>query len=137
MDSNNLGQDLTFILISLYQKMDSSVTIYTIFMNIQYLFIIVTSVYSYYFMNKVLKSTPKDCELTKSEKTQVILLLLLNTLISWAIFSVGWKNKLPTKSAQVNKYVKIMILTLVGVAIAGFVLSILLVALNPAGQIGR
>jgi len=88
-------------------------------------------------MDKVVKETPNDCALTKSEKIQVIILLIFNTLISWAIFSFGWKKNLPTKSKQVNKYLKNIIFTLVGIALLGIITTIVLVATNPSAQMSK
>ena len=99
-------------------------------MNIQTISFLLISAYSYYFMNKVLKTTAKDCALTKSEKIQVIITLLLNTVISWGIYSFGWKKKLPTKSKQVDKYLKNIILSLIAIGVIGIVLAILLNALK-------
>ncbi len=99
---------------------------------------IIFSAYSLYLMDKVRKNTKKkDSRLTRSEKIQVILLLLLNTLPSWIIFSFGWKKKLPVKSKQVNRYVLVIFGTLIGLAILGIVVAVLLSAINPAGQINR
>jgi glycerol uptake facilitator-like aquaporin len=105
--------------------------------NFQLIYTIALSAYSYYLMSKVLKNTPKDCELTKNEKTQVIILLLLNTLISWVIFSFGWKQKLPTKTKQVNKYLRNILVTLLVIALVSFFLAIVLIAINPARQLNR
>ena len=88
-------------------------------------------------MKKTLKNTLKDGPLTKKEKIQIIILLIFNTIFSWAIFSFGWKNKLPTKSKQVNRYIKNILITLVGVAIVAVIFSVLLVAINPAAQIKK
>ncbi len=104
-------------------------------MDTKTILFVVLSVYSYYFMNNTLKHTPKDGPLTKNEQIQVIILLIFNTLFSWAIFSFGWKKQLPTKSKQVNRYLKNIIITLVGIAIVAVFVSILLVAINPSAQI--
>ncbi len=106
-------------------------------MNLQLFLTIILSAYSYYFMDKVLKNTPNDVELTKSEKTQVIVLLLLNTLISFLIFSFGWKSKLPSKSKQVNKYLRNILLILVGLGVLGILLAIFFVAINTATHISN
>lgn len=97
-------------------------------MNIQTMLFLLISAYSYYFMNKVLDTTSKDCELTKNEKIQVIITLLLNTVISWGIYSFGWKKRLPTKAKQVDKYLKNIILSLIGIGIAGIILAIVISA---------
>lgn len=106
-------------------------------MNPKTILFIALSLYSYYFMDRTLKNTQKDGPLTKNEKIQVIALLIFNTIFSWAIFSFGWKSKLPTKSKQVNKYLKNIFITLIGIAIVGVALSVLLVAVNPASQIKK
>ncbi|MCR4329037.1 MAG: hypothetical protein NUV65_00650 [Candidatus Roizmanbacteria bacterium] len=97
-------------------------------MNTQTIFVILVSAYTYYFMDTVLRSNPKDGALTKSEKIQVIILLILNTLISWAILSFGWKKKLPIKSKHVNKYLKIILVSLVVIAIIAVFITIILSA---------
>lgn len=106
-------------------------------MNPKTVLFIVLSLYSYYFMDRTLKNTQKDGPLTKNEKIQVIALLIFNTIFSWAIFSFGWKKKLPTKSKQVNKYLKNIFITLIVIAIAGVLFSMLLIAVNPASQIKK
>jgi len=108
-----------------------------IIMDAKTVLFIALSFYSYYFMDRTLKNTPKDGPLTKKEKIQVIILLILNTIFSWAIFSFGWKNKLPTKSKQVNKYFKNIFISLIGIAIVAVILSALLIATNPASQIKK
>jgi len=97
-------------------------------MDVQTMFLILVSAYTYYFMDKVLKSNPKDGALTKNEKIQVIILLIFNTLISWAILSFGWKKKLPIKSKQVNRYVKVILVSLVVIAIIAVFIAIILSA---------
>lgn len=106
-------------------------------MDVQTVAFIALSVYSWYFMQKVLKSTPRDCRLTKSEKIQVIITLLLNTIVSWAIYNYGWKKRLPTKSRQVNIYVKNIIIALIVIALVAFFIAIVLIAINPVGQINQ
>lgn len=106
-------------------------------MNARNIFYIVLSLYSYYFMSKTVKNTSKDCALTKNEKIQVIILLIFNTLFSWIIFSFGWKKQLPTKSKQVNKYARNIFVTLILIAIAAVILSVFLIAINPAAQIKK
>ncbi|MFZ2026337.1 MAG: hypothetical protein WAV30_03570 [Microgenomates group bacterium] len=106
-------------------------------MNPKTILFIILTLYSYYLMSRTLKNTQKDGPLTKSEKVQVILLLIFNTIFSWAIFSFGWKKQLPIKSKQVNRYMKNILITLIGIAIAGVILSALLIAINPAAQIKK
>lgn len=106
-------------------------------MDFQLLFVILLSAYTFYFMNNVIKKSRADGLLASGEKLQVILLLIFNTLPSWLIFYLGWKKKFPKKAKQVNKYLFIIIGTLVGLAILGVVVSILLIAINPAGQMQR
>ena len=81
-------------------------------------------------MKKVLDTTPSDCELTKNEKIQVITTMVLSTLFAWLVFNAGWKNKLPTKVAQVNKYLKNMTIGLVVIGIIGVLISVVMVALS-------
>jgi hypothetical protein len=84
-------------------------------------------------MEKVLKES-KDGELTKTEKIQVIILLIFNTLISWVIFYLGWREKLPIKLRQVNRYLKNILLALLLIAFLGILVAVILVAINPARQ---
>jgi len=98
-------------------------------MNI--ILLLILSIYTYFFMKKVLKNTPEDCPLTKSEKIQVILLLLFNTLISWIMLSLGWRKMLPTKSKQVNHYMRNIILIIVAIGVLAVILTLDLTALNP------
>lgn len=95
------------------------------------IYLIVIFIYTYYFMQKVIKNTPVDCELTKSEKIQVIITLFLSTIISWIIYHFGWKDKLPTKAKQVNLYVRNMIVTSVIIGITGIIIIFILEAINP------
>ncbi len=92
---------------------------------------LVFSVYSYLFMKSVIKHTTQDGPLTKSEKIQVIVCLIFNTLISWIIFHFGWRKTLPIKAAQVNRYGKRILLLLIGIAFLGILSSVLLVVANP------
>jgi hypothetical protein len=98
------------------------------------IFIGIISIYSYYFMKSVLKNTPGDCQLTAPEKIRVIITLLLNTPLSWAIYYLGWKNKLPTKAKQVNKYIRNIILVIITIGIISIILLPILSAINPPGH---
>lgn len=89
------------------------------------------SLYTYFFMRHVLKKTPKDSELTKSEKIQTIILLILNTLFSWLILYFGWKKKLPQKARQVKKYFLWIMGILLGIAVLGIIVAVILLAIHP------
>lgn len=106
-------------------------------MNPKTIIFIALTLYSYYFMNKTLQNTSKDGPLTKNEKTQVIGLLIFNTIFSWAILSMGWKKQLPMKAKQVNRYMKNIFISLIVIAIVGVLFSVVLVAVNPAAQIKK
>jgi membrane protease YdiL (CAAX protease family) len=105
--------------------------------NSNLVFTILIAAYAYYFMTSVLKRTKKDAPLTGNEKTQVIIMLILSTVVSWAILYFGWKDKLPTKAHQVAKYVKWIIGILLGTALLGIIVAVLLVAINPRAQIEK
>lgn len=85
------------------------------------------SVYSYFFMRKVVKER-SDGPLTKDEKFTVIITLILNTLISYFIYYFGWKDKLPQKAQQVKSYLWKIILALVLIAVIAFGIALLLIA---------
>lgn len=106
-------------------------------MDLQLLVIIILCAYSFFIMNRAIKNSSPDAQLSTAEKIQVILLLIFNTLPSWLIFHLGWKKKLPVKAKQVTKYLFVIIGVLVGLAILGIVVAVLLVAINPAGQMQR
>ena len=77
------------------------------------------SVYSYYFMKKVLKER-SDGPLAKDEKITIILTLIFNTLISYFIYYYGWKNKLPQKAQKVKNYLWKVLLILILIALMAF-----------------
>ncbi|MBI5018857.1 hypothetical protein HZB58_01125 [Candidatus Gottesmanbacteria bacterium] len=106
-------------------------------MDLQLLVIIFLCAYSFFLMNRAIKNSSPDAPLSTGEKIQVILLLIFNTLPSWLIFHLGWKKSLPVKAKQVNKYLFVIIGVLVGLAILGVAVAVLLVAINPAGQMQR
>jgi uncharacterized membrane protein required for colicin V production len=106
-------------------------------MNANLIITILLCVYTYYFMKNVSENTKKDGPLTKNEKIQVIILLLINTLLTWIILRFGWKDTLPTKAKQVTKYLLRIIGILVGIAVLGILVSVLLVAVNPRRQIEK
>lgn len=81
-------------------------------------------------MKKVLDRTPTDCPLTKEEKLNVIITLIIGTLPAYFIYNFGWKAKLPTKAKQVTKYVWNIIGWLVGIGVVGILVAIMLVAIN-------
>ncbi len=54
--------------------------------------------------DKVERRNKHDAPLTASEKWMVIPLLFLNLLIADAFFYFCWKEKLPTKASQANRY---------------------------------
>ncbi len=99
----------------------------------QGLIVIALSAYAFYFMRKVSKETRADSPLTKNEKIQVIILMLLNTLISWAIFYFGCRNKLPTKAKQVKRYFLTILGVLVGIGIIAFIAAFVLISLSKQG----
>lgn len=103
-------------------------------MNPRDIMLIVLSVYTYFFMEDVKKKAKGNSPLTRNEKIQVVLLLIFNTLLSWIILSFGWKKELPAKSKQVNKYGLVIVGVLVGLAVLGLVVAVILVAINPARQ---
>ena len=88
------------------------------------------SVYSYYFMKKILKER-SDGPLVRDEKITIILTLIFNTLISFLIYYLGWKNKLPQKAEQVKKYLRKIILILLLIAPMAFGAAFLLLIFRP------
>lgn len=84
------------------------------------------SIYSYFFMRKVVKESA-DGPLTKDEKITIIITLVLNTLISYLIYYFGWKDKLPQKAQQVKSYLWKIILALVLIALFSFGAAFLLI----------
>lgn len=92
---------------------------------LSYVVFIGVSIYSYYFMRKVAKEGI-DGPLTKDEKVTVIITLVLNTLFSFIIYYLGWKDKLPQKAQQVKSYLWKIILALVIVALLSFGIAVLL-----------
>lgn len=94
---------------------------------LSYLIFIGVSVYSYFFMRKVVKER-SDRPLTKDEKITVIVTLILNTLISYLIYYFGWKDKLPQKAQQVKSYLWKIILALILIAVIAFAAAFLLIA---------
>ncbi|MDO8498906.1 MAG: hypothetical protein Q7S44_03920 [bacterium] len=74
-------------------------------------------------MNKV-KKAGVDGKLTRNEKIQVIITLLLTTAISWIIYYYGWKGSLPIKAKQVNSYLLKLFLVLGAVAITALALAV-------------
>ena len=97
---------------------------------IQNIIVIAVCAYSYFFMKKVLDNTTVDGPLTKNEKINVIITLIVATLPAYFIYYFGWKEKLPIKAKQVNKYVWNIIGWLVAIGIIGILVAILLVAVK-------
>ncbi len=105
--------------------------------DLQLIFFVACIAYTFYFMRNVLKNTTVDAPLTKRETFIVIVLLLSNTLPSWLILRLGWQKKLPLKAKGVTRYMLVIIGTLIGVAVLGIIVSILLVALAPRAGISQ
>lgn len=78
-------------------------------------FALIASIYAYFLMMKVKKTTKKDSPLTKSEKIQVLITEFLGPIIVGAIYSYGWKKTLPTKANQANKYSIIMFFVILAI----------------------
>lgn len=60
--------------------------------------------YILYLTNKIEKNSLVDGPLTKNEKIQVILTIILNPIIAGGFYYYCWRNKLPIKAKQANKY---------------------------------
>lgn len=103
--------------------------------DVQLLFLVTSIAYAFYFMNRTLKTTTVDAPLTKREKLTVIILLLFSTIPSWLILRLGWQKKLPLKAKAVTRYMCIILGTLIGIAVLGIIVSILLVAINPSARV--
>lgn len=80
--------------------------------------------FTYRLTTKVL-ALGNNNNLNNGEKTTVILTELANPLISWAFYYYGWKEKLPTKAKQANKYGLIIAGIYIG-AVVLYVLGIIL-----------
>lgn len=91
------------------------------------LIIVGVSLYSFFFMRKVVKER-SDGPLTKDEKFTVIATLIFTPLISYFIYYLGWKDKLPQKAQQVKSYLWKIILALVLIAVIAFGIALLLSA---------
>ncbi|MBP9818170.1 hypothetical protein KBC75_05510 [Candidatus Shapirobacteria bacterium] len=81
---------------------------------------IATLIYAYFYGKKIL-DTGVDGELTKSEKIQVIAMMLINTPAAMVFYDYWWRQKLPIKAKQSNKYLWNMVkvyLWFVGLGIA-------------------
>lgn len=97
--------------------------------------VIATGVYAFYLQRKVAKNATSDSPLTTTEKIQVIATLLLNPLISFAIYYYGWKDKLPQKAKMVKTYLFRIIIALLLIAIISFLLAIFFITVKPIKKI--
>ena len=66
---------------------------------------IVDLTYVLYFVRKVENTSKADSELTKNEKLQVIVTLILGgVLVPGAAYYYCWKGRFPKKANEANKY---------------------------------
>ena len=92
---------------------------------------ILTCVYAYFYGKKILDAGV-DGELTKSEKVQVIAMLLINTPAARVFYDLLWRPKLPVKAKQVNKYLWKLVWWILALIAVGIIIPIILVARNKA-----
>ncbi len=78
--------------------------------------------YILYFINKIEKKYKKDGPLVGSEKLQVIVTEALAPILAQSFYYYCWRNELPMKAKQANRYgwIVIGIEILIGIAFVVF-----------------
>lgn len=71
----------------------------------------------FFLVHKTEKTKNSTSELTSGEKVQVIITELLLPIIAGAFYYYCWKNKLPKKASQANKYSILTFLVWIGIVI--------------------